>query len=251
MDAWMDKFIWNSVFSSHDVSSFDLLLSDDWLHFLDLSPFLAKRLHDILQEIMRMRKTKIIFPPQDNIMSWSYYCRPSDIKVIILGQDPYHGGQATGLAFSVHKDCQVPPSLKNIFTELANTQENFKLPTHGCLAYWARQGVLLLNTVLTVEKGQAGSHAKIGWGWFTDLIISSVSEKLDNCVFLLWGSKAVEKSVLINPQRHLILKSQHPSPLATINNRSSKLPKFLGCGHFQQANKYLILHGRGTIDWSL
>lgn len=198
-----------------------------------------------------MRETTIIYPPEQNMMTWSYLCNPQDIKVIILGQDPYHKGQATGLAFSVHKDIPIPPSLKNIYSELARTNQNFQVPAHGCLEQWAEQGVLLLNTILTVERGQAGSHSALGWVWFTNYIISCLSEKLSNCVFLLWGSKAIQKASLVDSQRHLVLKAQHPSPLATKNKKPSLWSPFIGCNHFEEANIYLTKHNRGAVDWRL
>uniref|UniRef100_A0A8D2CYF3 Uracil-DNA glycosylase n=1 Tax=Sciurus vulgaris TaxID=55149 RepID=A0A8D2CYF3_SCIVU len=192
-----------------------------------------------------------IFPGDDQIMYWSYLCPPESIKVIIIGQDPYHAGQATGLAFSVAKGCQIPPSLKAIYTELNASVPDFSLPAHGCLDTWAKRGVLLLNTILTVEKGKPGSHQDLGWHWFTNYILSTLSEKLNSCVFILWGSKAISKANLISAEKHLILKSQHPSPLAARNQRYGVWPSFIGCNHFNKANEYLISKGKLPIDWKL
>lgn len=226
-------------------------MAEEWLAFLDLSPFLKHKLCSLFNKVEQLRKKCIIYPPQPQIMSWSYMCKPEDIKVVILGQDPYHGGQANGQAFSVNRGFAVPPSLKNIFREIHNCYSEFISPGHGCLEQWGERGVLLLNTVLTVEEKKPGSHFDLGWIWFTNYIIATLSEKLSHCVFMLWGSKAIAKGSLINSHKHLVLKAQHPSPLAAKNNFSSSWPKFLGCGHFSTANKYLLEHGREPVDWTL
>lgn len=252
MESWLEKYVWS--INNDETCAVDdeqLLISKEWLDFLNMTPFLKKKLYSLLCKIQKMRETIIIYPPETSMMAWSYLCSPQDIKVIILGQDPYHRGQATGLAFSVFKNIPIPPSLKNIYSELARTNQNFQVPTHGCLEQWAGQGVLLLNTILTVEKGKAGSHSALGWVWFTNYIISSLSDKLINCVFLLWGSKAIEKASLVDSQRHLVLKAQHPSPLAVRSKNHSLWSPFIGCNHFNQANIYLVQHNRGAVDWSL
>lgn len=167
--------------------------------------------------------------------------RFDDIRVVILGQDPYHGeNQANGLAFSVNSDQQLPPSLKNIFKEIKNDLgvEN----TSGDLSSWARQGVLLMNCILSVEKNNPGSHVNLGWEKFTDKIICGISENLNNVVFMLWGSYAKSKESLIDNSKHLVLSSSHPSPL-------SAHVDFFGCKHFSLANEYLNRSGRKTIDW--
>lgn len=252
MDTWLQKNVWTkNTDGVCDIQDDQLLISKIWLDFLNMTPFFKKKLYTLLQQIKNMRKTTIIYPPEEKMMTWSYLCKPQDIKVVILGQDPYHKGQATGLAFSVHKDIPIPPSLKNIYSELARTNQNFKVPAHGCLEQWADQGVLLLNTILTVERGQAGSHSALGWVWFTNYIINCLSEKLSNCVFLLWGSKAIEKASLVDSQRHLVLKAQHPSPLAAKNKKPSLWSPFIGCNHFEEANRYLTKHNKGAVDWCL
>ncbi|MBU0860193.1 MAG: uracil-DNA glycosylase, partial [Alphaproteobacteria bacterium] len=160
-----------------------------------------------------------------------------------LGQDPYHGaGQAHGLAFSVPHGVRPPPSLKNIYKELARAP-GMAIPAQGDLTAWARQGVLLLNTTLTVREGAAASHAGQGWDIFTDAIIRAVNDRRENIVFMLWGSHAQKKAAFIDAQKHLILTAPHPSPLSAHRG-------FIGCGHFTKANDYLAAHNMGTIDWA-
>jgi len=166
------------------------------------------------------------------------------VRVVILGQDPYHGpGQAHGLCFSVPPGVPPPPSLVNIFKELAS-DVGFVHPRHGYLEHWARQGVLLLNSVLTVEMGQAGAHANRGWERFTDAVIAAVNAQPEPVAFLLWGSYAQKKAAFVDGSRHLVLKAPHPSPLSAHNG-------FFGSRHFSKANEFLAAHGRGTIDWAL
>lgn len=166
------------------------------------------------------------------------------VRVVILGQDPYHGpGQAHGLCFSVPPEVPKPPSLVNIFRELQDDL-GLPIPDHGNLESWARQGVLLLNSVLTVEQGRAGSHANKGWENFTDSIVAAVAGETEHAVFLLWGSYAQRKGAVIDRRRHLTLESPHPSPLSASRG-------FFGCRHFSQANDYLQAQGREPIDWSL
>lgn len=169
---------------------------------------------------------------------------PDQVRVVILGQDPYHGpGQAHGLCFSVRPGVRVPPSLANIYKELASDLDI--LPArHGHLEAWARQGVLLLNTVLTVEMGLAASHKRRGWERFTDAVIAAVNALPQPVVFLLWGSHAQKKAAAVDRSRHHVLTAPHPSPLSAHTG-------FLGCRHFSQANAFLAAHGRGTIDWCL
>lgn len=166
------------------------------------------------------------------------------VRVVILGQDPYHGpGQAHGLSFSVPPGIAIPPSLLNIFKEIERDL-GLPMPRHGCLQHWASQGVLLLNAVLSVEEGRAGSHAGKGWEGFTDAIIDALSREREGLVFLLWGSYAQKKGELIDRQRHCVLKAPHPSPLSAHRG-------FLGCGHFGKANRWLQGRGSTPIDWSL
>ncbi|XP_059468729.1 uracil-DNA glycosylase-like [Neocloeon triangulifer] len=187
------------------------------------------------------RKKNKVFPPPHNVWSWT--CTPFDqTKVVILGQDPYHNdGQAHGLCFSV-QDVHPPPSLVNIFKELEKDIDGFKHPGHGNLNGWARQGVLLLNTVLTVKAHNAKSHANQGWETFTDAVIKKISEKLTGIVFLLWGAPAINKTVLIDKKKHHILTTSHPSPLSAHRG-------FLGSRHFSKCNELLEKQGKTPIDW--
>lgn len=187
---------------------------------------------------------KIVYPPQKDIFNSIKLTPFSEVKVVIIGQDPYHGAnQAHGLAFSVQPGIAVPPSLQNIFLELKNDL-GCTTPKNGCLEAWAKQGVLLLNTVLTVEAGKPQSHAKIGWEQFTNKVIESLNEHPQGIVFLLWGSPAQQKSQIINPFKHRILTAPHPSPLSAHRG-------FLGCKHFSKANVLLKEMGRAEINWQL
>lgn len=189
------------------------------------------------------RNGKTIYPSDENIFRALDLTPLNNVKVVILGQDPYHGaGQAHGLSFSVGRDTKIQPSLRNIYKEL-NDDLGMEIPPHGHLENWARQGVLLLNTTLTVEAGQAGSHAGKGWEEFTDTIIKTINDQCRNVVFMLWGSHAQSKKDMINPHRHLILTAPHPSPLSAHRG-------FLGCKHFSKANEYLTARGITEIDWS-
>ncbi|GKW26403.1 uracil-DNA glycosylase [Pectobacterium polonicum] len=187
---------------------------------------------------------KTIYPPQKDVFNAFRFTELHQVKVVILGQDPYHGpNQAHGLSFSVRPGVPAPPSLGNIYKELANDIPGFEIPRHGFLQSWAEQGVLLLNTVLTVEAGQAHSHANLGWETFTDRVIAALNEQREGLVFLLWGSHAQKKGNIIDQQRHHILKSPHPSPLSAHRG-------FLGCKHFSQANQLLEQQGLSPIDWT-
>lgn len=188
---------------------------------------------------------KVIYPPGSLIFN-AFELTPFDkVKVVILGQDPYHGkGQAHGLSFSVMKGVKPPPSLQNIFREIASDLGIQFSGTYGDLSHWARQGVLLLNASLTVREGEPMSHSKIGWEQFTDAVIKTVSTQKENVVFMLWGRFAQEKQALIDATKHLILKAAHPSPFSAYNG-------FMGCKHFSKANDYLVKNGKEPIDWSL
>ncbi len=187
---------------------------------------------------------KQVYPPGPLIFNALNSTPLDDVKVVIIGQDPYHGpGQAHGLCFSVPAGVPVPPSLQNIFKELQRDL-SLPIPRHGCLQGWAEQGVLLLNAVLTVEHSQAGSHANRGWERFTSRIIDVLNERREHLVFMLWGSYAQKKGQQIDPERHLVLKSVHPSPLSAHRG-------FIGNGHFSLANDYLRQKGRTPIDWQL
>ncbi len=199
-----------------------------------------------LGEFLRREKAagKVIYPQGPMIFQALNSTPLERVRVVILGQDPYHGaGQAHGLCFSVQPGVSPPPSLQNIFKELKRDL-NLDIPSHGYLQHWADQGVLMLNTSLTVEQGVAGSHAKMGWQRLTDRIIEVISEKRSDVVFLLWGAHAQSKAKLIDPTRHLLLKSVHPSPLSAHRG-------FIGNGHFSRANQFLKQRGLEPIDWKL
>lgn len=199
-----------------------------------------------LREFLRheLAAGKEIYPPGPLIFNALNLTPLDQVKVVILGQDPYHGpGQAHGLCFSVQPGVPAPPSLVNVFKELKRDL-NLDVPSHGCLQHWAEQGVLLLNTTLTVERSMAASHAKKGWEPFTDRIIETVSERCEHVVFLLWGAHAQSKKKLIDPTKHLILTSVHPSPLSAHRG-------FIGNGHFSKTNQFLKDHDLAPIDWAL
>lgn len=189
-------------------------------------------------------RTQRIYPDMYDIFNALKYTAYEDVKVVILGQDPYHGaGQAHGLCFSVKKGVTPPPSLKNIFKE-QQSDVNITLPPHGELTEWANQGVLLLNTVLTVQEGRPNSHKNMGWEIFTDKVITLLNEREKPIVFLLWGANARSKKQLITNKNHLILESVHPSPLSAHNG-------FFGCKHFSKTNEFLISNGLTPINWQL
>ncbi|TCP95554.1 uracil-DNA glycosylase [Cricetibacter osteomyelitidis] len=200
----------------------------------------------ILQQVHAARASgKIIYPPQNEIFSAFKLTEFADVKVVILGQDPYHGpNQAHGLAFSVKPGIVPPPSLVNIYKELSTDIEGFQVPNHGYLVDWAKQGVLLLNTVLTVERGMAHSHSKFGWETFTDRVIEQLNNHREHLVFLLWGSHAQKKGQFIDRNKHRVLTSVHPSPLSAHRG-------FFGCRHFSKANDYLREQGLAEINWKL
>lgn len=187
---------------------------------------------------------KVIYPPGSQIFN-AFDTTPFDnVKVVILGQDPYHGpGQAHGLCFSVQHPVPPPPSLVNMYKEL-HDDIGFRIPNHGNLTNWAKQGVFLLNASLTVRAGEPMSHSKIGWAQFTDAVIRKISEQKEHVVFMLWGKFAQEKKSLIDESKHLVLRAAHPSPL-------SANAGFFGCRHFSKANEYLVSKGIDPVDWSL
>ncbi|KAI8876703.1 uracil-DNA glycosylase [Backusella circina FSU 941] len=216
----------------------------EWLKVL--APELTKPYFIKLKKFLEGEKEakKTIFPPAHHIYSWSNYTPASSVKVVILGQDPYHNyNQAHGLCFSVVKGVKTPPSLINMYKALTIDYPDFKTPTHGYLENWAKQGVLLLNTSLSVEAHKAGSHANQGWEQFTDAVIKYLNEKKSNIVFILWGAHAQKKGASIKQSKHLVLKGAHPSPLSAHRG-------FFECHHFKKANDYLSEHGRPTIDWN-
>ncbi|EGY53647.1 uracil-DNA glycosylase [Neisseria shayeganii] len=206
----------------------------------------APYFQQILDTVRREREQGMtVYPPAAEVFNAFRATEFAGVKVVILGQDPYHGaGQAHGLAFSVRPGVAVPPSLLNIYKELAQDIAGFRIPRHGCLQSWADQGVLLLNTVLTVRAGQAHSHAPLGWERFTDRVVAVLNEAREHLVFMLWGSHAQKKGAIIDRSRHLVLTAPHPSPLSAHRG-------FFGCRHFSQANGYLKQHGLGEIDWQV
>lgn len=192
--------------------------------------------------VKREYATKKVFPPAPLIFNAFDQCPLDEVKVVILGQDPYHGpGQAHGLCFSVNDGVEFPPSLINIFKEIERDL-HIPVPSTGNLLRWAKQGVLLLNATLTVEAHRAGSHQDKGWEVFTDAVIRVLSEKRENLVFMLWGSYAQQKGIQINHSKHLVLRSVHPSPLSAYRG-------FIGCGHFSEANEFLISKEKTPIQW--
>ena len=202
------------------------------------------------QEILRYveqrrRQGVVVYPPAPDVFNAFKLTSFEQTKVVILGQDPYHGpNQAHGLCFSVLGQVKQPPSLVNIFKELETDIPGFVMPTHGNLTGWAQQGVLLLNTVLTVEQGQAHSHANIGWETFTDCVIEKLNAHKEGLIFMLWGSHAQKKGAKIDKKRHQILRTVHPSPLSAYRG-------FFGCRHFSQANTILAEQGHPPINWQV
>ena len=220
-------------------------LHSSWMNVLSVE-FQQDYFKNLMEFITSEKnKGKLIFPSSADIYNAFNLTPLSKVKVVILGQDPYHGdGQAHGLSFSVKDDIKLPPSLKNMFKELEDDIDAFQLPTSGNLSKWAAQGVLLLNAILTVEAHKAASHQKQGWEQFTDNVIKLVSKECEHVVFLLWGKYAEQKERLIDEQKHLILKAAHPSPFSAYRG-------FLGCKHFSKVNEYLNSEGRTAIDWVL
>ncbi len=203
-------------------------------------------LSDTLEYVEQRREQGVsVFPPHADVFNAFKYTEFDDVKVVILGQDPYHGpDQAHGLCFSVLPGVKTPPSLKNMYKELADDIEGFVIPEHGFLESWAKQGVLMINAVLTVEQGEANSHKHLGWEQFTDTIIAKVNEHQSGVVFLLWGAPAQKKGRFIDTNRHHVLKAPHPSPLSAYRG-------FFGCGHFSKANEILLGMGKTPINWSV
>lgn len=216
-------------------NNWDDILKDEFdkQYYLELREFLIKEY-----------KSHLIYPDKHKIFEALKLTDYEDVKIVILGQDPYHGpNQAHGLAFSVSLGVPIPPSLLNIYKELERDM-NFRIPNHGYLVDWSKQGVLLLNTALTVRAGMANSHRGKGWEVFTDQVIRHLSLREKPMVFLLWGKNAAEKEALIDTSKHLVLKAPHPSPLSAHRG-------FLGCGHFSKANEFLIKNSIAPINWQL
>ena len=218
-------------------------ISNDWLE--PLKPEFQKPYYkELFQKVTEEYQTRKIFPPADDIFNAFHLTPLSKVKVVIIGQDPYHNdGQAHGLCFSVKPDVEIPPSLVNIYKELEDDLGCY-VPNNGYLTKWAEQGVLMLNTVLTVRAHQAASHQNMGWEQFTDAAIRAVNEVDRPVVFLLWGRPAQQKQSLLNNPKHLILKAPHPSPLSAYRG-------FFGCKHFSQTNEFLKENGLDPIDWQI
>jgi uracil-DNA glycosylase len=214
---------------------------DDWNKYIqnDLDDdFLSSLFNVIEQEYIHFN----VYPQDNNIFKALEYTKLADVKVVIIGQDPYHNeGQANGLSFSVKPDVDIPKSLRNVFTELCDDIK-CSFPQDGDLSHWASQGILLLNTVLTVRKNQPGSHRGLGWEQVTDKIIELVNSKVSPVVFLLWGKDALKKEKLITNKKHLVLKAPHPSPLSAYRG-------FFGCKHFSKTNEFLIKPNMTPIQW--
>lgn len=185
------------------------------------------------------------YPPRNEIFNAFRLTEFKNLKVVIIGQDPYHQpGQAMGLAFSVKPGIKTPPSLVNMYKELQNDIPGFVIPNHGCLTHWAEQGVLMLNSILTVQDSKPLSHSKNGWDEFTTKVIEQINNNSSHLVYMLWGSKAKAKCKMVDRVNNLVLEAAHPSPLSAYNG-------FLGCRHFSKANEYLVAMGKAPIDWNL
>ena len=218
-------------------------LQNDWVEAVggEFSKPYYKELYEFVREEYN---TTTVYPPADDIFNALHLTALKDVKVLILGQDPYHGAnQAHGLSFSVLPGQRIPPSLKNIYTEL-HDDLGCDIPNNGYLEKWAKQGVLMLNTVLTVRAHKPNSHQGKGWEYFTDAIIRAVNEQDRPIVYLLWGRPAQKKASMLNNPKHLILKAPHPSPYSADTG-------FFGCRHFSQANEFLESHGAEPIDWQI
>ncbi|HIC10725.1 MAG TPA: uracil-DNA glycosylase [Campylobacterales bacterium] len=219
------------------------LFPNDWFYYLK-SVMTSPQFRSLKSFIIQEREKYTIFPPKEDIFRAFIETPFDNVKVVILGQDPYHGrGQAHGLAFSVKKGVAIPPSLQNIFIELQNDL-GIEPPHHGDLTQWANRGVLLLNTVLTVREGQAHSHRGKGWELFTDEVIRTISREKNGVVFILWGRPAGEKRNLIDGSKHLILQAPHPSPLSAFRG-------FFGSAPFSKTNRYLESVGKTPINWKI
>jgi uracil-DNA glycosylase len=218
-------------------------LDDSWIKVLK-EEFQKTYFQDIKKFLVaEIEIGKTIYPHPKNIFAVLNTTPLSQVKVVILGQDPYHGvGQAHGLSFSVQEGIKIPPSLQNIYKELKLEYSDFQIPLSGNLTHWAQKWILLLNSILTVESGKPASHSKIGWETFTDSIISEISQRKEGVVFLLWGNFARGKKVLIDTKKHLVLEAHHPSPFSAHS-------WFFGCGHFMKANDYLKERWEKEIEW--
>ncbi len=222
-------------------SNMDLKIEPSWQEALT-EEFEKPYFNELTETVKQAYLNEVIYPHPKNIFSAFSFCTFDKVKVVILGQDPYHGtGQAHGLSFSVPDGIKTPPSLQNIYKEL-KSDIGKEIPTHGNLEHWAKQGVLLLNATLTVKASEAGSHQGIGWETFTDTIIKTISDKKEHVVFILWGKYAQAKASLIDQNKHLILTAPHPSPFSAYTG-------FFGSKPFSKTNEYLEKHGLKKIEW--
>ena len=219
------------------------MIDNDWLPYL--KPEFGKNYYkDLYNFIKKAYQESVVYPPSEDIFNALKYTPYSNVKVVLVGQDPYHEpGQAHGLSFSVRPGVKTPPSLLNMYKEI-KAEFGYDIPNNGYLKKWADQGVLLLNTVLTVKSGIANSHKNKGWEQFTDAVIKAVNQKDSPVVYFLWGNNARAKKALIDNPKHLVLETVHPSPLSANNG-------FFGCGHFKMANDYLVKNGIDPIDWKI
>ncbi|HQQ12098.1 MAG TPA: uracil-DNA glycosylase [Bacteroidales bacterium] len=233
----------DSVFPDKTPAPVRPVIEESWHNALR-HEFNAPYFAELKKFLVDEKKKHIVFPPGNLIFNAFNLTPLQKVKVVILGQDPYHGpGQAHGLCFSVPNGVALPPSLRNIYTELKNDLQ-LRIPSHGYLEKWAKEGVLLLNATLTVRMSQAGSHQGKGWERFTDAAIKAVSNERQGVVFLLWGNYAIAKEALIDTSKHLVLKAPHPSPLSASRG-------FLGCRHFSKTNNYLLQNGNQAVDWQI
>ena len=223
----------------------DVKIASEWKKSLK-NEFKEAYFHDLVEFLKNEKSSKqVVYPPGPLIFNAFNLTDLDQVKVVIIGQDPYHGpNQAHGLSFSVQKGIPAPPSLMNIYKEIQNDLGITNLKTKGDLTYWAKQGVLLLNATLTVRANQPNSHAGIGWQRFTDKVIQVLNEQCEHLVFMLWGNFAKEKGMHIDTKKHLILKAAHPSPFSADKG-------FFGCKHFSKTNEYLIKFGKSPIDWMI
>lgn len=223
----------------------EVKIASGWKKSLE-NEFKEAYFHDLV-EFLKLEKSskQVVYPPGSLIFNAFNLTDLDRVKVVIIGQDPYHGpNQAHGLSFSVQKDIPAPPSLMNIYKEIQNDLGITNLKNKGDLTYWAQQGVLLLNATLTVRANQPNSHAGIGWQRFTDKVIQVLNDQCEHLVFMLWGNFAKEKGMHIDSKKHLILKAAHPSPFSADKG-------FFGCKHFSKTNEYLVKYGKAPIDWMI
>lgn len=219
------------------------LLSNQWAAFLK-GCFSNSEFDQLLKKVFYKYQNSTVYPPIEQLFSAFDLCLPSRVKVVIVGQDPYHkAGQANGCSFSVPKHIRIPPSLKTIYKELSRDIPHFIPPVHGNLDAWVRQGVLLLNSVLTVEAGKPGSHRNLGWQKWTQSVLHSLHNQSKHLVFMLWGQEAQKQLQWVDSTQHCVLRAAHPSPLAR--------GAFFGCRHFSRCNDYLIQHEKTPVNWNL